>query len=335
MKLDKLGHVGPFRRIATPRLSGETRRLVGRLMTQEYLPLAAWVLAWAAIAAQLGLADTARLVAANGFFQSVRSLVMLQSYGALSSRLGVADAEARRLAVRTDGAAVVLTLALLGLLAGGLHSIGLAQLAGMALLLAIGLPARTPCALFVAHRHITASWRLGSAATLLAGAAVILALDLGWVWAALLLGLREWGGLLATFLLGKRRSPDLDAMAGPLQFPEIASRTSMMARRRLVYRVTKTMFGILGPLSGVIVRTGRGIGLDARIAQRLPIRGWNIGLLAFIGIGASVGLVIAVQEPAALVIASALARIGAAAGSVLIWWRWHGPEDAWLGWQDE
>ena len=324
--------------IASPLLSTDARHLAGRLFAQEYLPLAAWLLAWSVLTAQLGLTNAALLIGANGFFQSVRSLALLQSYSAMSSRaasLEPLDRKDRRLAILADVASLLTCLALLGLLSRGLEMLGLVELAAMVMIMAVGLPARTPCSLAVAGRHITSSWRIGSGAVLLAGAMLILFLDLGWQWAALLLGLREWGGLLLTWLLGGKRAPELGAALGALQFSEIASRTSMMARRRLVYRTGKTALSVLGPVGSIIARTGRGGGMDARIAQWLPFNLASITLLAILSAGAAAGLIVIRPEPAVALVASALARIGAAALSVLIWWRWNGTDDQFMGWQEE
>jgi hypothetical protein len=308
------------------------------MFAQEYLPLTAWLLAWAALTTQLGLTDAALLIAANGFFQSVRSLALLQSYGALSSRVACPaplNRKDRQLAIRMDSTSVLICIALLAVTDQGLEMLGLVEVAGMVMIMAIGLPARTPCALIVVGRHITSSWRIGSGFTLLAGAMLIQLFDLGWPWAALLLGLREWGGLLATVLLGSRRAPELGTALGSLQFSEIASRTSMMARRRLVYRTGKAALSILGPVGSVIARTGRGGGVDARIARWVPFNLVSISLLAFLCSGGAALLIILQPEAAAVLVASALARVGAAALSVLIWWRWNGPDDQYMGWQEE
>ena len=339
MKLDS-GRARSFGRhsIASPKLGQDARRLAGRLFAEEYLPLGAWLLAWAALTAQLGLTDAALLIASNGFFQSVRSLALLQSYGALSSRAACPeplDRKDRRLAIRTDVAGVLICITLLALLNQGFDMLGLAEIAAMVMIMAIGLPARTPCALVVAGRHVSSSWRIGSGVTLLAGAMLILFFDLGWQWAALLFGLREWGGLLATLLVGGRRAPELGTALGSLQFSEIASRTSMMARRRLVYRTGKAALSVLGPVGSVIARTGRGGGVDARIARWLPFNLLSISLLTILCTGAAAGLIIVQPELAAVLVASVLARVGAAALSVLIWWRWNGPDDQYLGWQEE
>lgn len=339
MNLDRSGsRTFALHNIASPKLGGDARRLAERLIEQEYLPLAAWLLAWAALTAQLGLTDAALLIAANGFFQSVRSLALLQSYGALSSRAACPeplDRNDRSLAMRADGAGLLICVALLVLANRCLAVLGLVEIGTMVMIMAIGLPARTPCALLVAGRQITSSWRIGSGATLLAGAMTILFFDLGWQWAALLLGLREWGGLLSTLLLGSRRAPEIGGSLGSLGYSEIAARTSIMARRRLIYRTGKAALSALGPVGSFIARSGRGSGLDARIARWLPFNPVSISLLAMLCVGGSAGLIMVSPEPATVLVASALARVGAAALSVLIWWRWNGPDNQYLGWQEE
>lgn len=75
--------------------------------------------------------------------------------------------------------------------------------------------------------------------------------------------------------------------------------------------------------------------MDARIARWLSFNLVSISLLAILCPGTAAGLIIVQPEPATVLVASALVRVGAAALSVLIWWRWNGPGDQFMGWQEE
>lgn len=160
--------------------------------------------------------------------------------------------------------------------------------------------------------------------TLAAAAGIVLWFDLSWQWAALALALREWGGLSAVWLVRGSRPAAAPAVLPVLGFSEIASRTSLAARRRLIYRIGKVALSVLGPIGSIIARTGRGGGLDGRLAQRLSVNPIYIGLLALGCSAAAVATIVVDRGPPALLVASVMARVAAASLSVLIWWRWNG-----------
>jgi hypothetical protein len=84
-----------------------------------------------------------------------------------------------------------------------------------------------------------------------------------------------------------------------------------------------------------LARTGRGSGLDARIAAGVSISPVPIGLLA---LGASVAtalLLAASLEPGLLLVSSVLARVAGAALSVLLWWRWNDRAGGMQEWLNE
>lgn len=301
------------------------RSQAGRVTAREYLPLAGWILSWTALTAALGLAEAIMLMAANGFVQAIRSLFLLQSFDAVSARLDCAPeakTEARRVALRADATSLVGCLAMLLPFAFSLSALGLGSLASMLLIMTIGLPARTPALLYVDRRRIGVAWRIGAAAAMVAGATLVFLLRLDWMWAALFLALREWGGLLAVWATRRPQASITTTPLPDLDFAEIAARSSLAARRRLVYRIGKVALSLFGPVGSFLARTGRGTGLDGRLARRLEIMPAYVALLAFACCAAAGATVIVSQEPAALLIASVIARIAAASLSVLVWWRW-------------
>lgn len=330
MKIDRIGV-----RRSLPSGARQWRRHAARLTAQEYIPFAAWILSWAAFASALGLTPAIWLMAANGFVQASRSLLLMQSFDAISARIGCAretKASARRLAFRLDGATLIGSLALLAILAIGFRAIGLIDLAAMMLIVALGLPARTPLLLALDRCNIGTAWRLGSSLVMLAGAGIVLLLGLHWVWAALAVGLREWGGLLGVWLEPQRSPAIASAPPAELKFAEIAARTSMAARRRLVYRIGKVALSAIGPVGSLIARTGRGGGLDGRLAARFPAGPAPLLVLAVLSIAAVALIILISRDPPALLIASVAARIAAAAFSALIWWPWQSGADIRCDW---
>lgn len=302
------------------------RAQASHVAVQEYLPLAGWILSWAALTAALGLSAAVLLMAANGFVQAIRSMFLLQSSDAVAARLeGAPEAklQARRIAFKTDLASLAGCLAVLLPFAFLLDTSGLTDIATMVLIMTVGLPARAPGLLCFDRSGIGTAWRIGSAAAMVAGACVVLTLGLDWMWGALVLAIREWGGLLAVWATRPNQASIGIAPLRDLGFAEIAARTSLAARRRLVYRIGKVTLSLLGPVGSILARTGRGTGLDGRLAQRFEISPTYIALLALACCVAAIGTVVVSHDPAALLIASVIARIGAASLSVLLWWRWH------------
>lgn len=326
MKFDRI--LGS-RNVARWQLGGDRRAWraqAGQVAVQEYLPLACWILSWTALTAALGLSAAVLLMAANGFVQAIRSLFLLQSSDAVAARLDGAPevkSQARRVAFMADVASLIGCMTLLLPFAFLLNTIGLPDVSSMVLIMFIGLPARAPGLLYLDPCGNGAAWRIGAAAAMVAGACLVLTLGLDWMWGALVLALREWGGLLAVWATRRTQASTAIAPARDLSFVEIAARTSLAARRRLVYRIGKVTLSLLGPLGSILARTGRGTGLDGRLAQRFGIKPTYIGLLALACCGAAVATVTVSHEAAALLIASVIARIAAASLSVLVWWHWH------------
>lgn len=301
-----------------------THPMLRRLTTREYLPLAAMLATWGLIGLTIGTADAVRLFAAYTFFHAIRSLCALEMGGALIRRIGNEPAyrTSKATAVRIDLLVLLAALTVTAALAAILWWRGMEVAAAMLLLLTAGLPARHPGVVLTMHRDREVVWRLGSAVTVLAGAALVWQLGLDWWHAALVLAAKEWGSLLATALFARTRSDWREPKEQPLAFAELAARTEASARRRLTYRMAKSVLaGLLGPVGTVIARTGRGAKLDAKISRLIPRHRGGMAILTLVSSGIMLFFLL-LGEPATLVISSAAARIAASGGSALLWWNY-------------
>ncbi|CAA9526903.1 MAG: hypothetical protein AVDCRST_MAG31-2008 [uncultured Sphingomonas sp.] len=300
--------------------------LATRLATREYIPFGAWLLTWTLIGLAVGHADAVRLLAANGFVQAVRTLCALEVRPLLARRIGADSAiiqVSRRTAWRID---LLSLLAMAALLAGLVLLLDLRSMTKAAAMLALvggGLVARHPGQLLAVGRIRNVSWRFGSAVVGSVGAACVLLFELGWVGAAVVLALRDWGGLAATLLFGPRAEPKPAAPDQPLSFAEAAGQTGRVARPRLTYRISKGLLAaMLGPVGGFAARTGRGAGLDSRLAKVVPRHRFGIAMLTFCAAAISVAALSISREPVALLLSAALLRVAASAGSMLLWWNY-------------
>jgi hypothetical protein len=303
--------------------------LAKRLALREYLPFAASASAWLMIGLAIGHADAVRLLAAYTFVQAARALLTMEVVQLLARRVR-ADRRVYRASRRT---ALRIDLWALGACALGVAALvlffqvrGMAETAVMTAVVALGIPARHPGALFVAKRNRDISWRLGAAGTMVVGAVAVLLLRLPWLAAAAVLALREWGGLLATLLFARRSAGPSAIVADVLAFREAAGRTEANARKRLSYRMMKSLFAVvLGPFGNLAARTGRSAGgLDAKIANFIPRS--RPGMLLFTGgMAGAAGFLLSIsREPAAIMGAAALSRIAASGGAALLWWSYAG-----------
>lgn len=292
--------------------------------------MAGWLLSWFLLGLAFGHANVVRLIAANAFVQAVRHLCTVETLQTLSRRSHWerrAFREARRAALRIDllsvAAVVVVTAALVALLVYR----GLGDLAGMVAIASVGTLSRTPTGLLVARRDRSLSWRLGSTGGFVAGSAVLLAVGSHWAaLAAVALVVRDWGGLIATWLFAPKRQPSRDPCTTPLTFAEVADKTEASARQRLSYRLMSAVFGfILGPLGNFAARTGRGVGrLDRRIARWVPRHRPGFVLFTLITAGTAFFFLFISHEPSTVLGAGAFCRLAASGGAVLIWWKYGG-----------
>lgn len=303
-----------------------------RLAVREYMPFASLLLTWFLLGISIGPADVVRLIGANALVQGTRSLCTLELMRVLARRSQAADAvwkASRRTALKLD----LLALAACALVAAAVVSLLAARdmpvAAGMVAVVAFAIPARHPLGLFVARRNRDISWRIGVATTAVVGAAIVFALGLPWQAAAVVIALRDWGGLLATALFAARHSPGRKETAEPLTFLEAAAQTEATARRQLSYRLMKTLFAmVLGPVGNIAARTGRSAGrFDSRISRLIPRN--RAGIAVFTGISvtvAAVALFIS-REPVAFLVFAAFARLAGLGGSALLWWKYKAAPD--------
>lgn len=306
------------------------RALLRRLASREYLPLVGWLLCWVIIAAGIGHADAARLLAATMLVRAARSLTVMETAAAMRRRHGAEPRIYRKSlirALRIEAVALLAGAAVLALLIAGLFAIGQDKAALMTMLVGIGLPARHLAPAGGGRRrpglfHLTLAW-----SGLLLALGAILA-DLGPAAVAVAMGLREWVAVLAMLLPGIRPPPHPEPkpVTEPLTLREVASITSARARERLTYRIGKSLLvSVLGPFGAIIARTGRGVGMHRRFERLTPKKVLPILILALASGATAILIQVLLAKPATLILSASLIRICAGAGSVLLWWRFAGP----------
>jgi len=300
-----------------------------RLATREYVPMAGWLLSWFLLGLAVGHANVVRLIAVNAFVQAIRHLCTVETLAALSRRSHWekrAYRAARRVALRID----LLSVAAVVIVAAGLVTLliyrGFDDLATMVTIAALGILSRNPFGLLVARRDRSLSWRLGSTAAFVGASAMVFALGLHWTAAAAALAIRDWGGMIATWLFAPMRQPSSQPFDRPLTFAEVAERTEASARQRLSYRLMSALFGFaLGPLGNFAARTGRGVGrLDRRIAGWVPRHRPGFILFTLITGGTAAVFLFVSREPSTVLGAGAFSRLAASGAAVLLWWNYGG-----------
>ncbi|MFC7537300.1 hypothetical protein ACFQPG_07965 [Sphingomonas sp. GCM10030256] len=300
--------------------------LLKRLTVREYLPLALSVAAWVMIGLAVGHADAVRLLAANTLAQGARALCTMELNPVLKARIWAADEvfrASRRTAIRIELVGLAASVLIILLTAGLLEWRGYTVAAAMMVILTLGIPARHPLSVSVIKRERVAPWRFGAALTGAIGTAIVLLLGLPWWAAALAFGLREWGGLLTALLIAPPRRQTVETVEEPLTFAEVAGQTESTARRRLTYRIGKSMLGaVLGPLGSVAARTGREVRIDHKISRYIPRHRPGFILFTAATLGAGLFFIWVSREPATLLLGAALTRVAASGGSALLWWNY-------------
>jgi hypothetical protein len=303
------------------------RPIATRLAVREYLPFGAWLLAWSLIGLTIGHADAVRLLAANAFVQAIRSVGLLEVGQVLSGRVGCSPdvfRRSRRRAWRIDLLGLLASAVLLWLVAIFLDLRGMEKAAMITAVVGAGIPARNPGLLLVAGRQRVVAWRMGSSVVLALGAIGVFLAGLPAIAAAAVFAAREWGGLLATLLFAPARPARQRPPAEPLRFRDVAGRTEASARRRLSYRLIKSLATIiLGPFGNFAARTGREVGkIDSRLARFVPRN--KPGMILFtLGTGGTAAFFLLIStEPASLLAGAAFARLAATGATALMWWRY-------------
>jgi len=315
----------------TAEIPSKRERIAGtakRLAIREYAPFGGWILSWFFIGLALGHADAVRLLAVNGFVQSIRQICTVEAMQVLGRRTGLEKSiykAARKVAVRIEGIFLLVWLTATAGLVALLHYRGFGEPAGMLAIASLGIAARNPFSLIVAKLDRGISWRLGSAATFVIGSGLVFLFGLPWWAAAIALAARDWGGLISTILFGPERSAS-DASRDPMTFAETARRTEMSARQQLSYRLISSVATLtMGPFGKFVARTSREVGrLDSRLARLVPRKKSGFLLFTAVTLGAAISALFVAREPSTLLASAAFTRLGASGLVVLLWWRFAG-----------
>jgi hypothetical protein len=110
----------------------------------------------------------------------------------------------------------------------------------------------------------------------------------------------------------------------PLTFALVAARTEASARKRLSYRLIKSLLGVvLGPFGNIAARTSREVGkLDSRLARIVPRNKPSMILFTLGTGGAAAFWLLVSREPATVLAGAAFARLSATGAAALLWWRY-------------
>ena len=305
------------------------RRKLKQLAWREYLPLAGTVATWAVIVLAIGHADTVRLLAATIAIRAIQFLTKLATPLVLKRRLQAprqVRRQARRMAFTLQVGALIVALILVALLVEAMKGIGQHQIAAFLPFIALGMPARY--LRFADVRTVSPYFRLAAA---FGGLAMV---SLGWAagWQAAALGFafgaREWIAYAALRWWPREPSPPRSPTSEPLHFEEVARYSATLGRRLLTYRLTKSLLTVFGPVGNVAARTGRGLKWHEKLEPYLPHHLGGFIIFTAAAWGGAAFLALRSGEPAAMVGATGLFQIGAAAANVVLLWRYLPPKAA-------
>jgi hypothetical protein len=296
------------------------QRLIS-LTQREYLPMLGSAAMWALVLAAVGAADSWRLLAALTIVRSVQLFTRMPTLPALRRRSRAPSKVARKSAKRArwiQAGSLAAGLAVLAAVLVGIIWAGQPRWAMMVGLMSIGYPARN-----LLQSQPQTNERLFRIVVQWVGAALLVPahiFDWGPVEIAFMIGLREWVAGLASLIWKKRESPDSAQLDTPLTAAEVAAVTVIRARRAFTYRVSRALLALFMPGAGFLARTGRGFNLHARLERLLPQYRPGFIAAAAGSMLTAAAIVIWFPRPVMLLSASMFARVGAAAGSVLLWW---------------
>ena len=299
------------------------RRKLKQLAWREYLPLAGTVATWAVIVGAIGHADAARLLAATISIRAIQFLTKLATPLVLKRRLQAPKPirrQARRLAFALQAGALFVALVLVALLVEAMEGIGQHQMAAFLPFIALGMPARYLRLADV--RTASPYYRLAAAFGGLA--MVLLGWLAGWPTAALAFafGAREWIAYVALRWWPREPRPPKSPTSDPLRFEEVALYSAVLGRRLLTYRLTKSLLTIFGPVGNVAARTGRGLKWHQKLEPYVPHHLGGFIIFTAATWGGAVFLALRSGEPAAMLGATGLLQVGAAAANVVVLWRY-------------
>ncbi|HEU0309724.1 MAG TPA: hypothetical protein VFR36_00700 [Sphingomicrobium sp.] len=298
------------------------QRLIS-LTQREYLPMLGSGVMWGLIFTAVGPADGWRLLAALTIVRSVQLLTRMPTLTALRRRsqapARVVKKSARR-ALNIQLGSIAAGILVMAAVLSGVVAAGQPRWAMMIALAAVGYPARN---LLQSQPHCNE--RLFRIVVQWFGAALLVPahfLDWGVAEVAFIIGLREWVAGLASLIWKRRGRPGTSQSDEPITAAEVAAVTVLRARRAFTYRVSKALLALFMPGAGVLARTGRGLNLHARLDRLLPRYRPGFMVACMGSSAAAAAIVIWLPKPVLLLTASMLFRVGAAAGSVLVWWRY-------------
>lgn len=308
------------------------QRLLG-LVAREYIPLAATTIAWVAVAAHYGTADAARLLGATMLIPSIRALTALDVGPSLIRRLRAPEPiyqHAARMVMRLQGLSFLAAAVFLALVVLLLDTTGHKEAALFAILIGIGLPSRYLSTAGVGRRRADV-YRSSLTLSGLAMTGVAILMDAPVYTVALAWGLREWVAIVMVLLPWPQpAAPEAAPLSHRLSWHELASVTAARSKRRLSHQLGKRFLSMfLGPFGSIIARTARDFGADRKLSRYIPHSFAGMLVVAAAALITGVAVIAVSTEPAAFVAGASFLRIGAVAGSLVIWWRWSSasPDD--------
>ena len=297
----------------------KARAHVNRLAVREYGPLIAVVLTWLVVTAVVGPADAVRVLAAVTLARAARALTAPAPLVPLRMRLGSSRyGRSLRTALAIEAIALAGALLLITAIVLLFTATGQDKMAWLCAIAGLAIPGRslTPLA---AGRALGKVYRLTLTTVALALVAAGWLAGAGLLTIAALLSARDWLALPIAAAIAPPVAPAIQP-AAKLRWREIANYSHALARRRAVYRFSKSFLqAFLGPFGGFAARTGRGMRVDRKLARFVPKHPAALGGLAAVAAAIAVAIIVGLPEPLLLVVAASLLRSSAAAANVLLW----------------
>jgi hypothetical protein len=276
---------------------------------------------WGLVLAAVGAADSWRLIAALTVVRSVQLFTKMPTLTVLRRRSQAPAKVVRKStkrAFRIQMGSLTAGMLLSAIVVVAIAAAGQPRWAAMIGFMSVGYPARN-----LLQSQPQTNERLFRIVVQWFGAAMLIPAHYfhwGVAEIAFMIGLREWVAGLASLIWKRREKPDEAQSMEPITATEVAAITVLRARRAFTYRVSRALLALFMPGAGFIARTGRGLNLHARLERLVPQYRPGFLVAALGSTAAAAGIVIWFPRPALLLTAAMLFRVGAAAGSVLVWW---------------